>query len=360
MRRVSCRLPSIIPAMRGVTAVVPSVVATVAFQRGAPPPPGRGQQQQFEQRMPPQQGGRGMPPQAQQQRMPPPTEDAEPPQEPPQPPKKPEGTPKFLTVETSDKGITTIMLNRGPVNSLSLEVLSELNDWLMWLSYTDETKGLVLSSKLSMVFSAGLDINELHKPKEDRFKQFWSCFQETWTVLNSYPKPIVAAINGNSPAGGCILAISCDLRVMARSPAGQPTKPYRIGLNESKIGMIAPPWVMNTFSYVLGSRKAERLLQLGETPTADEALAIGLVDIVVEEGQVLEVATKELEKFIAIPESARWMTRDMMRRDLVQFMSTEEERNYDVEFFWNMLQNPDVQGNIGKYLERLSGGKKKQ
>ena len=321
---------------------------------------------------PPRGGGRPLPPQQQRQAPPPPSrqqqqqqqggEDAPAPEEnapPPPPPTKPEEPPKFLKVTqlATNKKVAVVQLNRAPVNSLNLETLAELNQWLMWLSYTEETDGIILGSNLPMVYSAGLDINELSNPKPDRFAAFWGAFQETWSILNSFPKPIVAAINGNSPAGGCILAICCDYRVMARCPNGQPTKPYRIGLNESKIGMIAPPWVMNTFSYVVGNRKAERMLQLGETPTADEALTIGLVDQVVAEEEVMSVATKELEKFMAIPASARWMTRDMMRRDLVQFMSTEEEREYDVNFFGNLLQNPEVQSNIAKYMARLSGKK---
>jgi 3,2-trans-enoyl-CoA isomerase len=283
-------------------------------------------------------------------------------QTPPPPPKKPEDS-KFTKVDIGADGTAVVRMCRAPVNSFNLEFFTELADWFMWLS-TDESacKAVVLTSDIATVFSAGIDITELHEPQVERFERFWMSFQEIWLILNSYPKPVIAAVNGNSPAGGCILSICCDYRVMARASLKDPAnpKPYRIGLNETKLGIIAPPWVMKTLAYTIGERKAEKMLQLGETPTADEALALGLVDRVVDEADVLEVALKEAAKFAAIPAEARWMSKDMMRRDLMQFFPSEQERLYDAQFFTSLVQNPEVAANVGNYLARLSGGKKKQ
>lgn len=91
-----------------------------------------------------------------------------------------------------------------------------------------------------------------------------------WLILNSFPKPIIAAITGNSPAGGCIMAMGCDYRIMTSGPSSSGSssgatanRAYRIGLNEVKLGITAPAWVMPAYSYILGSRRAERMLQLG-------------------------------------------------------------------------------------------------
>jgi len=290
---------------------------------------------------------------------PPPQAEAEEDNMPPMPPQKPTEAPKFLQISHNDKGICTLKLGRPPVNSLSLEMFRELNDWLLYLGGDEETKAVILTSAIPLVYSAGLDINELHNPKEDRMTTFWSAFQENWLILNSYPKPLIAAINGNAPAGGCILSLACDYRIMAAHPKDQPTKPFRIGLNETKLGIVAPPWVMAGFRYVVGTRKAERMLQLGETPTAEEALAIGLVDKVVQEADVLAEAEKEAARFLAIPNNARWMSRDMMRQEVTQFLASDEEREYDTNFFKQMMGNEDVQRSISGYLARLSGNKKK-
>jgi 3,2-trans-enoyl-CoA isomerase len=331
------------------------------------------QQQQMQQMQQMQRGGGGAPPQRgapqemrrggqappqQQQMEEEPEEDATP----PPPPTKPENS-QFVKVEQRPDGAAVMRMARAPVNSLNLEMFTELADWFMWLS-TEESgcKSVVLTSDIATVFSAGLDINELHKPEQERFEKFWMSFQEIWLIINSFPKPVIAGINGNSPAGGCVIALCCDYRVMARASLKDPANPkaYRIGLNETKLGIIAPPWVMKSLAYVVGERKAEKMLQLGETPTADEALAMGLIDRVVEEGELLEAAAQEAAKFAAIPGEARWMSKDMMRRELMQFFPSEQERIYDMEFFSSLVQNPEVVDNVGKYLARLAGGKKKQ
>lgn len=274
------------------------------------------------------------------------------------PPQKPSEPPKLFKLDMAEKGIATISLCRAPVNSFNLDFFQELNQWLLWLGSDESCRGVIFTSAIPTVFSAGLDISELYSPKEERLVQFWMALQENWMILNSFPKPIIAAINGNSPAGGCIVALACDYRVMARCPLGKPERPYRIGLNETKLGIVAPAWVMPAYAQVLGPRTAERMLQLGETPTADDALTIGLVDAVVEEDKVMETAIKELEKFMAVPNQSRWMSRDMMRREYLQLLASEEDREYDTQFVVQLITNPDVQKTLGSYLARLSGKKK--
>lgn len=290
-------------------------------------------------------------------------------EEPFQPPQKPSEPAKFLTItenEGGKHGFYTISLSRPPVNSLHLELLQELNAWLLWLGSSEEVKAVILSSAIPTVFSAGLDLQELHRPQQERFIAFWTAFQETWIILNSFPHPLVAAITGNSPSGGCTLAMGCDYRVMARGPRPLPSSPphptggatpprlYRIGLNECKLGLVAPAWVMPAYGYLLGSRRAERMLQLGETPSAEEALQLGLVDQVVEsEERVMEAALRMAERFSAIPKPSRWMARNTMRQEYLDMLASEENRHYDTEFFSNLIGSPEVQGSLEAYLERF-------
>ncbi|GET91231.1 3,2-trans-enoyl-coA isomerase, mitochondrial precursor, putative [Leishmania tarentolae] len=281
------------------------------------------------------------------------SDDAEPEFE---PPKKPTEAPKFVRISTNEKGITNVQLARAPVNSMSLEVFQELNQWMLWLGSNEETKAVVISSAIPTVFSAGLDLAEVHNPKPDRVAVFWQSFQEMWLIFNSFPKPIIAAITGNSPAAGCIVAMGCDYRVMARGPKDNTnsSRLYRIGLNETKLGLVAPPWVMPAYAYLMGSRQAERMLQLGETPVADDAQKLGLVDeVAADEERAIEVAYQQAERFLSVPQQSRWMARDMMRREYLQMLASDEERNYDTEFFTQFVQSPEVQKNLDSYLGRL-------
>lgn len=275
---------------------------------------------------------------------------------------KPTEAPEFLTVTVEgDKGISHLQLNCGPVNSLSYEMLLELNQWLLWLGSNEETAALVISSALPTVFCAGLDISEMHKPEEERLVNFLNAFQEMWLIMNSFPKPIVAALNGHSPAGGCIIGLACDYRVMTRGPPGDTDgrRAFRIGLNETKLGITAPAWTMPAYSYVLGDRRAELMLLMGATSTADEALKIGLVDEVTADTEsCIAAAFKQTGEFLAIPNDARRMSRDMMRRGYLHALGTLEARQYDTEFTSSLIMTPEIQKTLGAYMESMRNRKK--
>ena len=100
-----------------------------------------------------------------------------------------------IEVVTDDKGVATFSLNKAPVNSLNKEFLQELNESLAATSET--AKGLVLTSSLSSVFCAGLEITEMHQPAPVRLREFWSSLQDVWIQLYSYKLPTAAAITGH-------------------------------------------------------------------------------------------------------------------------------------------------------------------
>jgi 3,2-trans-enoyl-CoA isomerase len=104
----------------------------------------------------------------------------------------------------------------------------------------------------------------------------------------------VAAIEGASPAGGCLLAMCCDYRVMS---VGKP----QIGLNETQLGIVAPTWFAETFVNTIGHREAEKMLGLGLQVDASKAKSIGLVDEAAPLEEVLPRAKSAIEKWIAIP-----------------------------------------------------------
>merc|ERR1719197_1297365 len=104
-------------------------------------------------------------------------------QQPPEPPKRPEEQ-KLVSIEENvdGTGITVIKMKNKPVNSLTLELLTELNAWMLWLGAAEGVKGVVLSSELPLVFSAGLDLKEFVDAKPDAFKTYWRAFQETYLI----------------------------------------------------------------------------------------------------------------------------------------------------------------------------------
>ena len=79
------------------------------------------------------------------------------------------------------------------------------------------TAALVLTSNVPRIFSGGIDISELYEPKKERLELFWRSLQDLWLKFYGLRLPTVAAINGAAPAGGCMLSICCDERIMLAS-----------------------------------------------------------------------------------------------------------------------------------------------
>merc|ERR1712146_255250 len=112
-----------------------------------------------------------------------------------------------------------------------------------------------------------------------------------WLVLNKTRLPWAAAITGHSPAGGCLVSLCADERVMANDGK------FRIGLNETQLGIVAPSWFVDSFVMALGQRRAERNLQLGRMLDVEQALTEGLVDYGVPLAEVRSTASQLVQSY---------------------------------------------------------------
>ncbi|XP_042361161.1 enoyl-CoA delta isomerase 1, mitochondrial-like [Plectropomus leopardus] len=202
-------------------------------------------------------------------------------------------------------GVAVMSLQSPPVNSLSLDLLTELCITVEKLEMDKSCRGLILTSSQPKVFSAGLDIMEMYGRSREHCAEFWRAVQEMWFKLYSTNMVTIAVINvphrvtrphGSSPAGGCLMAMSCDYRIMADNAR------YIIGLNETQLGIVAPTMFKDTMVNTVGHRITEMALELGLLFNPSEALRIGLVDQLVAEDQVLTTATQTMTKWLAIPE----------------------------------------------------------
>lgn len=250
----------------------------------------------------------------------------------------------LVKLEVDDKsGIATLTLNRPPVNSLSLELLTDISTSLDQVQ-DNRSRGLILTSSGKSVFSAGLDIMEMYKPDETRMKQFWSALQDVWLKLYGSAYPTAVAINGHSPAGGCLLATCCDHRVMLPN--------YTIGLNETRLGMIAPRFFEYSFRNVLPSRVAERALTLGTLFTTEEALKIGLIDeVATDREDALARCAAFLAQFKAVSPLAAAMTKQSLRREGLEAL--RQSREQDLELFVFTVNQPKMQKGLEAYLASL-------
>ncbi len=204
-------------------------------------------------------------------------------------------------------GILELRLNRPPVNALDPALVERLRTHIEHAP-DEGARGIVLTGHQGM-FSAGLDVPLLLTLDRDGMRAFWRDFFALCAALARSPIPTVAAVSGHSPAGGAVLALFCDYRVMARGT-------YRIGLNEVQVGLTVPDCIQRALRRVVGTYRAERLLVAGSMLTADEALACGFVDELAPVEETVTRALHWMHELLALPPRAMRTTRAMARADL--------------------------------------------
>lgn len=204
-------------------------------------------------------------------------------------------------------GIRELRLARPPVNALNPALVRALRTAVEDAPGEGAT-ALLLSGSPGM-FSAGLDVPELLTLDRARFEPFWRDFFGVCAALARSPIPVAAAVTGHSPAGGAVLALMCDWRVMAHGP-------FKIGLNEVQVGLTVPGCIQAALRRLLGSHRAERLLVAGAMLDAEQAHAAGFVDELADVDHVIAHALAWLRELLALPRKAMLETRAMARADL--------------------------------------------
>jgi len=239
--------------------------------------------------------------------------------------------------------IVELKLARAPVNALNPALCNDLREALA-AAVRDGAQGIVLSGG-PKVFSAGLDVPYLLSLGDDRaaLLSAWSAFFDCARAIAETPVPVVAALAGHAPAGGCVLALCCDYRVMAEGP-------YRLGLNETQVGLVAPEGVQWLMRRVVGLHRAERLLVAGEMLDSAQAHAIDLVDELTDIDNVATRARLWLEALIALPREPMLRTRAISRADVVAAMQPER---IQLESFVDAWSQPDTQAGLKALIARL-------
>ena len=250
-------------------------------------------------------------------------------------------------------GILELRLARPPVNALHEELLASLRDAIE-AAPANGARALILSGQPG-IFTAGLDLPWLMQQGVQAVEATWMAFGQVCRALAASPLLSVAALSGHSPAGGAVISLYCDYRVMARSPVsddpGAPAKPYRIGLNEVQVGLFVPDAIQYALRRLLGPHRAERLMVAGAMPTAEEAHAIGMVDELAPGPEVTARALQWLGTMLALPQAAQRETRRIARRDLLE--SIDDPVRMDLPKFLAAWQTPETQAVLRAVLARL-------
>lgn len=184
----------------------------------------------------------------------------------------------------SEEGsVGVVRLNRPPVNAFNLDMAKELDVLMDDISGRGDIKAVVFTGN-EKIFSAGADISSIKTNGWSYFKELIEVAQRAYLKIEDMPKIVIAAIGGHCMGGGLEFALSCDRRFMATGKA-------KTGLPEVKLGLM-PAWgATYRLPRLIGKSRALDLMVRGNTLSAKEAKAIGLVDEIFPQEEVLARAT---------------------------------------------------------------------
>lgn len=181
-----------------------------------------------------------------------------------------------------EDGIYIAKFSAPPVNAISMETMEELRDVMKQASGSSQIKGIILTGE-GKFFSSGFHLPTFlgFHTRED-ILAFFNVEEEMLYEIFTFPKPMVAAINGHMAAGGMISAMGCDYRIVKNHPK------IRIGMSEIKIGLGLTIAEMELMRFGLDSnRLLSRVMFFGEMVDVNTALQRMLVDEVVEEAELI-------------------------------------------------------------------------
>jgi enoyl-CoA hydratase len=241
------------------------------------------------------------------------------------------------------EGILTLQLAHGKASALDVDLLDALQRELDGIA--EDVRALILTGTGS-IFSAGVDLFRLTREGADYVRQFLPPLSRFLRTLFAFPRPVVAAVNGHAIAGGCVIVLACDGRLMAKG-AG------RIGLPELLVGVPFPTVPLEIVRFAVARDKLQSLMYTGRTLSAEEAHGAGLVDEVVTPGTLLTRAQEHARQLALIPQAVFSLTKQSLRAEaLERIEKTEEMLDQAALEVWSAHQ---THAHIREYLRRTLG-----
>jgi enoyl-CoA hydratase/carnithine racemase len=205
-----------------------------------------------------------------------------------------------------------LRLDSGVTNAIGSDLVDDLAKAIG--TVRENYRGLVLAGNAKF-FSIGLNLPELVGLDRVGMTDFWTRFEDAVLGLYTLPIPTVCAIKGHAPAGGTILALTCDYRFAA-------TGRKLIGLNEIQIGLPVPFIADRMLRQVVSDADARRIEYNGELVGPEDALAMGLVDELHPEEDVERRALEKAAALAQMPSRAFALIKQHRVRDLpLQFQA---------------------------------------
>lgn len=242
-----------------------------------------------------------------------------------------------------EKGIGWIIVNRpDKLNALNASTVKELHGAFLSFKEDSEVKAVILSGSGEKAFVAGADIGELARLDLETGKTYVLEGQELTKLIESFNKPVIAAINGYALGGGTELALACHVRIASgNAKMGQP---------EVKLGLIPGFGGTQRLSRLVGKGKAMELVLSGKVIDAQEALQAGLVNQVVPLGDLFPTCEALAREIIANGPLAVKYSIEAINKGLDRTL--EEGLLLEAELFGKACATEDSKEGTKAFLEK--------
>lgn len=236
------------------------------------------------------------------------------------------------------RDVSILTLARGKVNALDEPMVDRLQEQLRSLERDPETHAVVVAGRGSF-FSFGFDVPALYDYSPEDFTRFLRKLTDLDRSLFVFPKPVVAAVNGHAVAGGCMLAMAADRRIMATGKA-------RISLNEITFGAGLFAGSVEMLVHLVGQRSAETVALAGAMYSAEAAQAIGLIDEVAQPEAVIMRAVEVAAEMAGRDAAAYAAIKTLLRGPIAERIRLAEAGS--IQRFVEIWYSPSTRQHLKK------------
>lgn len=228
------------------------------------------------------------------------------------------------------------------MNALNKEVLNSLKDFFEKAREDNEVGGIILTGEGEKAFVAGADIKEFSSYGPIEAYKMSEKGQEIFSLIENFPKPVVAAVNGYALGGGCELALSCHIRIASKNA--------KFGQPEVNLGIIPGYGGTQRLPRIVGFGRAIELILTGKMIDSEEAFRIGLVNKVVEQNELIEESKKILNQIIEKAPIAIEMALNSIISGIE--MTKEEGLKLERSNFANLFSTEDMKEGVSAFIEK--------
>jgi enoyl-CoA hydratase len=221
-------------------------------------------------------------------------------------------------IRTERQGpLAVLRLDKSRGNAIDEGLVGDLRQACADLAAEDGVRGVLLASAHPKLFCPGLDLVSLVEYDRARLQRFMTAFGQMLSALYGLRKPVVAAVSGHAVAGGCILAMAADWRVLRRGGVS-------IGLNEVKVGVPLPLSVSTLLRATVPPGSLSRVALLGRNFADEEALAAGLTDELADASGFEQTCLSRLQEFAEKDPYSLAVTKTYLRAEALRQMKAED------------------------------------